>query len=84
MLALALLIYLAYRHFGESWLWSAAHRRRRGGLRRDGAPERKPGRDRGRGRAVLMIPFVERSAITGFLLAGLVALVIVALPILVD
>jgi hypothetical protein len=84
MLALALLLYLAYRHFGRSFLWSAAIV---GAAVVCAATVHLSG-----SRAaivvlavlVLMIPFVERSAITGFLMATLVALAIVALPILAD
>jgi hypothetical protein len=82
MLALALLIYIAYRHFGRSWLWSTAILVAvvvcTASVHLSGS------------RAaivviavlVLMIPFVERSAITGFVMAGLVALAILALPII--
>ena len=85
MLALALLVYLAYRHFGRSWLWSPAIL---GSAAVCAATVYLSG-----SRAaivvvavlVLMIPIVERSAMTtGFFMAGLVALVIVALPVLAD
>ena len=82
MLALALLAYLAYRHFRRSWLWSAAILVAAvvciASVHLSGS------------RAaivviavlVLMIPFVERSAIAGFVMAGLVALAILALPVI--
>ena len=82
MLALALLIYLAYRHFGRSWLWSAAI------LVAVGVCLASVHLSGSRAAIVviavlvLMIPFVERSAITGFVMAGLVALAIVTLPII--
>jgi hypothetical protein len=84
MLALALLIYLAYRHFGKSVLWSAAILGAAGVV---AATVHLSG-----SRAaivvlavlVLMIPFVERSAITGFVMATVVALAIIALPIIAD
>ena len=84
MLALALLIYLAYRHFGQSWLWST------GILFAAGVCAATVHLSGSRAAIVvvavlvLMIPFVERSAISGFVLAGLGALVILALPILAD
>jgi hypothetical protein len=84
MLALALLIYLGYRHFGRSWLWSA-------GIIGSAAVCALSVHLSGSRAAivvvavlVLMIPFVERSAITGFVLATVVALAIVALPLLAD
>ena len=84
MLALALLIYLAYRHFGQSWLWST-------GILFSAVVCAATVHLSGSRAAivvvavlVLMIPFVERSAISGFVLASLVALVILALPILAD
>lgn len=84
MLALALLVYLAYRHFGRSWLWSTAIV---GATAVCAATVYLSG-----SRAalvvvavlVLMIPFVERSALIGFVMALFVALAIVALPILTD
>jgi len=84
MLALALLIYLAYRHFGRSWLWSTAVVL---AIVVCAATVYLSG-----SRAaivvvavlVLMIPFVERSALTGFVMATLVALTLVALPIIAD
>ena len=84
MLALALLIYLAYRHFGRSWLWSA-------GILAAGAVCAATVHLSGSRAAivviavvVLAIPVVERSAITGFVMAGFVALALVALPIIAD
>ena len=84
MLALALLIYLAYRHFGTSWLWSTA-------ILASGAVCAATVYLSGSRAAivvvavlVLMIPFVERSALTGFVMAAFAALVFVALPILAD
>ena len=84
MLALALLIYLAYRHFGKTLLWTA-------GIvvatAICGATVYLSG-----SRAaivvvavlVLMIPVVERKALTGIVFAAIVGLTIVALPILTD
>jgi hypothetical protein len=84
MLALALLIYLAYRHFGKSVLWSAA-------ILAAGAVCAATVHFSGSRAAivviavlVLMIPLVERSALTGFVMATLVALALVALPIIAD
>jgi len=84
MLALALLIYLAYRHFGRSWLWSAAI------IVATGVCATTVYLSGSRAALVvvavlvLMIPVVERSSITGFVMATLVVLVAVALPIISD
>lgn len=84
MLALALLIYLTYRHFGRSWLWSSA-------ILVAGAVCAATIHLSGSRAAivvvavlVLVIPIVERSAITGFVFAGLAALALVSLPIIAD
>lgn len=84
MLAIALLLYLAYRHFGRSALWSAA-------ILGAGAVCAATVHFSGSRAAIvviavliLMIPLVERSALTGFVMALLVALAIVALPIIAD
>ena len=84
MLALALLIYLAYRHFGRSWLWST-------GIIVSAVVCAATVHLSGSRAAivvvavlVMMIPFVERSAVTGFVMAALVAVVILALPIIAD
>jgi hypothetical protein len=84
MLALALLIYLAYRHFGKSTLWTVAIAAAvvvcGGTVYLSGS------------RAaivvvavlVLMIPVVERRALTTVVFAGAIALTIVALPLIAD
>jgi hypothetical protein len=84
MLALALLIYLAYRHFGKSALWSAAIV---AGVVVCGGTVYLSG-----SRAaivvvavlVLMIPVVERRALTTVVFAGFIGLGIVAVPLIAD
>jgi len=84
MLALALLIYLAYRHFGKSTLWSVGIV---AGVVLCAATIHFSG-----SRAailvvavlVLMIPVVERKPLTAVVFAALIALAIAALPILAD
>jgi O-antigen ligase len=84
MLALALLIYLAYRHLGKSLLRSAAII---GALCVCALTVHLSG-----SRAalvvvvvlILIIPIVERSAFTGFVMAALAALAVSALPIIAD
>lgn len=84
MMAIALLIYLAYRHFGKTVLVSAAI------LVAGGVCATTVVLSGSRAATVvvavliLMIPVVERSALTGFLLAALGALVLVALPLAAD
>ena len=82
MLALGLLIYLAYRHFGRSAVISVA-------LMAAGALCAATVVLSGSRAAtlvvavlILMIPFVERSAITGFVWAACLALFVASLPFL--
>lgn len=84
MMSIALLIYLAYRHFGRTVLASGA-------ILGAGAVCAATVVLSGSRAAtvvvavlILMIPVVERSALTGFLLAGLGALALVALPLAAD
>lgn len=84
MLALALLIYLIYRHFGKSTLWTLFII---AGVANSAVTVYLSG-----SRAailvvavlVLMIPFVERRPLTTFFFTGLFALGIAALPLVAD
>jgi hypothetical protein len=84
MLALALLIYLAYRHFGKSTLWTVAIVG--SGLVCAGTVYLSGSRAAIVVVAVLvlMIPIVERRALTTVFFAGGIGLGIVALPVIAD